>query len=68
MSKETYMRFWAVSQKYFDSGRVKVNIYPVEAGTKPQNTMAENEICDHYIDYFDTYEEALERYKQAENA
>ena len=57
------MRFWAVSTKYFDSGRVKVNLYPVEA-----ETMTENKMCDHYIDYFDTYEEALAWYKQAKNA
>ncbi len=25
------VKFWAVSTKYFDSGRVKINIYPVEA-------------------------------------
>lgn len=50
------MKFWAVSTKYFDSGRVKVNIYPVEAETKPESGMTENKMCDHYIDYFDTYE------------
>ena len=47
------MKFWAVSTKYFDSGRVKVNIYPVEAETKPESGMTENKMCDHYIDYFD---------------
>ena len=30
--------------------------------------MSEYKLCDHYIDYFDTYEEALSWYKQAKNA
>lgn len=57
-------QFWAVSTKYFDGGAVKVNLYPVEAETKPENGMTENKICDHYINYFDTYKDAL-WYKQA---
>lgn len=61
-------QFWAVRIKYFDSGRVKVNLYRVEAATKPQNVMTDNKLCDHYIDYFDTYECAYEWYKQAERA
>lgn len=48
-------QFWAVSTKYFDSGAVKVNLYPVEAEIKPENGMTENKMCDHYIDYFDAY-------------
>ena len=27
--------------------------------------MTENKTCDHYIDYFNTYEEALAWYEQA---
>ena len=41
--------FWAVSTKYFDSGRVKVNLYSVKAETKPKSSMTENKMCDHYI-------------------
>ena len=62
------MRFWAVSTKYFDSGRVKVNLYPVEAETKPENGMTENKMCDHYIVYFDPYEVALMWYGQSKKA
>lgn len=62
------MKFWAVSQKYFDSGHVKVNLYPVEAEAKPENCMTENKMCDHYIDYFDTYEEAAAWAEQARHA
>lgn len=61
-------KFWAVSTKYFDSGRVKVSLYSVEAETKPKNAMTESKMCDHYIDYFDAYEEALAWYKQSKKA
>lgn len=61
-------QFWGVSQKYFDSGKVKVNVFPVEADDKPESTQTENKMCDEYIDYFDTHEEALEWAEQAKKA
>jgi len=61
-------KFWSVSQKYFDNGRVKVNISPVEAETKPESKMTENKMCDEYVDYFDTYEEAAAGAEQARKA
>lgn len=62
------MTYWAVSQKYFDSGKVKVNLFPVEAEEKPEYTQTENKMCDQYIDYFDTYEEAATWAEQARKA
>ena len=61
-------KFWAVSTKYFDSGLVKVNLYSIEAETKPESGMTESKTCDHYIDYFDTYEDALMWYGQSKKA
>lgn len=61
-------KFWAVSTKYFDSGRVKVNLYSIEAETKPESGMTESKTCDHYIDYFDTCEDALTWYEQSKKA
>ena len=52
------MQYWGVSTKFFDSGKVKTNIFPVEAATKPESTMEENRMCDEYRDFFDTFEEA----------
>lgn len=48
-------RFWGVSQKYFDSGKVKVNVFPVDAEEKPESTQRDNKMCDEYVDYFDSY-------------
>ena len=61
-------KFCAVSTKYFDSGHVKVNLYSLVAEAKPEGGMTENKTCDHYIDYFDTYEEALTWYEQSKKA
>lgn len=61
-------KFWAVSAKYFDSGRVKVNLYPVEAESTPESGMTEKKTCDYYIDYFNTYEDALAWYEQSKKA
>ena len=37
MKKTT--QYWGVSTKFFDSGKVKTNIFPVEAAAKPESTM-----------------------------
>lgn len=62
------MKFWGVSSKYFDSGKVKAKIFPVEAEVKPESRMTENQMCDEYVDYFDTYEEAADWAEQARKA
>ena len=62
------MKYWCVNTKFFDSGRVKVRVYPVEAESKPANGMQENAMCDEYRDYFETYEEAVAYAQQAREA
>lgn len=62
------MKYWLVTTKFFDSGRVKVNIAPVEAESKPADGMQENAMCDEYHDYFETYEEAAAWAQQAKEA
>lgn len=62
------MTYWMVITKFFDSGRVKVNLSRVEADSKPEDTMVENKMCDEYRDYFDTYEEAYEYAEQSKKA
>ena len=36
--------------------------------TTPENGMTENKMCDEYVDYFDTYEEAAAWAEQARKA
>lgn len=66
MKKTT--QYWGVSTKFFDSGKVKTNIFPVEATAKPESTMEENRMCDEYRDFFDTFEEATAWADQARRA
>ncbi len=61
-------KFWCVNQKYFDSGKVKVLVYSVEADEKPANGYRENMMCDEYHDYFDTQAEARAFAAKAEKA
>lgn len=62
------MKFWCCNTKFFDSGRVKATVYEVEAESKPKNGMRENQMCDEYHDYFDTYAEAAAWAAQARKA
>ena len=62
------MTFWHVVTKFFDSGKVKVNLAPIEADRKPEDHMSENKTCGEYHDYFDTYEEAAAYAADARNA
>nr|UWH99303.1 MAG: hypothetical protein [Bacteriophage sp.] len=62
------MKYWLVVTKFFGSGRVKVNIAPVKAESKPADGMQENAVCDEYHDYFETYEEAAAWAQQAREA
>lgn len=66
MKKTT--QYWGVSTKFFDSGKVKTNIFPVEAAAKPESTMEENRMRDEYRDFFDTFEEATAWADQARRA
>lgn len=51
-------KFWCVSSKFFDTGRVKATMFQVEAENKPQNEMTETERYDEYLDFFNTHSEA----------
>ena len=62
------MNFLCVTTKFFDSGKVKVNLGRVEADTKPESTMVENKMCDEYRDYFEDYEEARRFVEDAKRA
>ena len=62
------MKYWCCNTKFFDNGRVKATVYEVEAESKPKNGMRENQMCDEYHDYFDTYAEAAAWAAQARKA
>ena len=61
-------KFWCVSTKYFDSGKVKSIMYQIESEEKPKDGMVENRMCDEYHDYFDNYEDAKKWWEDAQKA
>lgn len=54
------MKFYGVTTKFYDNGKVKSFMYNIEAERKPKSTFKETKICDAYNDFFETYEEAKE--------
>lgn len=54
-------KYYAVCTSYYDDGRVTTNLVDViEAEEKPQGTFKETRRCDIYVDWFDSYDEAME--------
>lgn len=52
------MKFWKVTTRFFDNGKVDVSVEQQEGATMPGGTSAEKEKFDEYIDYFKTEKEA----------
>lgn len=46
------MRFYAVTTKFYDNGRIKSFMYDIEAERKSESTFKETKICDVYNDFF----------------
>jgi hypothetical protein len=62
------MKFWKVTTRFFDSGKVDVAVEQQEGASMPDNTSAEKEKFDEYIDYFKTKREADAWAEDARNA
>lgn len=53
--------YYGVCSSYCDDGKVIVNLIDsVEAEEKPLDTYKEMRRCDVYVNWFETYEEAME--------
>lgn len=52
--------FWRVCQKYFDNGKVFVEVSVEKAAKKPENTKVEGKTFDEHNDYFEDRQEADE--------
>ena len=46
------MKFYGVTTKFYDNGRIKSFMYDIEAERKPESTFKETKICDVYNDFF----------------
>ena len=60
--------YHAVTQKFYDNGRVFAGIHTVPLKQKPEAVNKNTNSYDMYIDYFDTQKEAESWKKQALNS
>ena len=52
------MKFWYVKHKYFDGGSMRTIVNDIEANEKPEDGKTDNKMCEEWVNYFSTYEEA----------
>ena len=53
--------YYAVCTSYYDNGRIISNLVDtVEAEEKPENAYKQTRRCDIYVDWFGSYDEAME--------
>lgn len=62
-------KYYAVCNSYYDNGKVIANLVDtIEAEEKPQDTYKETKRCDVYVNWFESYEEAMEFIKECKMA
>lgn len=53
-------KYYAVCSSYYDNGKVIANLVDtIEAEEKPEDTYKETRRCDVYVNWFGSYEEAM---------
>ena len=62
------MKFWKVTTRFFDNGKVDSNMEQIEAATMPDNSSSETKKYDEYIDYFKTKKKAKQWVEDAYSA
>lgn len=62
-------KYYAVCSSYYDDGRVIANLVDtIEAEEKPEDTYKETRRCDVYVNWFGSYEEAMNHIKDCKMA
>lgn len=61
-------KFYGVSTKFYDNGKVQVSTFAVEADQIPESTYEEKAQYDEYFDYFTTKKAAEKYAEDARNA
>ncbi|MEY8366080.1 hypothetical protein AALA22_10630 [Anaerovoracaceae bacterium 41-7] len=52
------MKYYGVTTKFYDDGKIKAEMFEVEADKMPVVDYQETNACDIWRDYFTTYAEA----------
>lgn len=62
-------KYYAVCNSYYDNGKVIANLVDIiEAEEKPMDTYKETKRCDVYVNWFESYEEAMKFIKECKVA
>lgn len=62
-------KYYGVCNCYYDNGMVTANLVDaVEAEEKPEDTHKETRSCDIYVNWFESYDEAMEFIKESKTA
>lgn len=62
-------KYYAVCNSYYNNGKVIANLVDViEAEEKPEDTYKETKRCDIYVNWFESYDEAMNFIKECKMA
>lgn len=62
-------KYYAVCNSYYNNGKVVANLVDViEAEEKPEDTYKEAKRCDIYVNWFESYDEAMNFIKECKMA
>ena len=62
-------KYYAVCTSCYDNGRITSNLVDaIEAEERPENTWKSTRRCDIYVNWFDSYDEAMEFIKEHKKA
>ena len=62
-------KYYALCTSCYDNGRITANLVDtIETEEKPENTYKETKRCDIYVDWFKSYDEAMEFIKESKLA
>lgn len=62
-------KYYAVCSSYYDNGKVIANLVDtIEAEEKPEDAYKETRRCDVYVNWFESYDEAMNHIKKCKMA
>lgn len=58
-------KYYAVCDSFYDSGKIVSNLVDtIEAEEKPEDSYKQTKRCDIYVEWFDTYEKAMQHIEE----
>ena len=58
-------KYYAVCDSFYDNGKIVSNLVDtIEAEEKPEDNYKQTKRCDIYVEWFDTYEKAMQHIEE----